>query len=105
MSSRIRAFGVNGMLPFSIVEANGRGAKTVQREVWFDQDIDGRWLVCAAKHRKPGLDGEIDETDDVGAIVVTNAQIVAFIEMLADLVLDPAQFHDEPRIEASSFQA
>ncbi len=105
MSSRIRTFGAAGMLPFSIDEDGDNARQTVQRELWFDRDLDGRWLVCAAMHREPRLDGEGDDTDDVGAIVVTNAQIAAFIDMLADLVKDPAQFRDEPRIDERSFQA
>ncbi len=97
MQSRIRTFGVDGALPFSIVEEGANQPITVNRELWFDRDIDGRWLVCAVRQRGGESDGAGDQLEEVGAIVGTDPQIGAFIDLLAQLVTEPAQFRDEPR--------
>jgi hypothetical protein len=61
---------------------------TFDREIWFDRDIDGRWLVWA---------GDVsNDPSRVGAIVVRDPHAIAFIEMLAELIVDPTRFHDEP---------
>jgi hypothetical protein len=60
----------------------------LEREFWFDRDIDGRWLVGAAKARRPG-----DEI--TGAIVVKDPTVTAFIELLGTLVAEPERFADE----------
>ncbi len=105
MGSRIRTFGVDGVLPFAIVEEGAGQAKRVRRELWFDRDIDGRWLVCAVGQREGAHDGEADQPDDVGAIVVSDPHVSSFIDMLAQLVTDPAQFRDEPRFGEDPYQA
>ncbi len=105
MQSRIRTFGVAGALPFSIMEDGANQAIKVRRELWFDRDIDGRWLVCAVRLRDDAHNGEADQLDDVGAIVVADPRVSAFINMLAQLVTDPAQFRDEPRLGDSLHQA
>lgn len=105
MQSRIRTFGVDGVLPFSIVEEGADHPKRVRRELWFDRDIDGRWLVCAVSQREGAHDGDSEQPDDVGAIVVADPRVGAFIDMLAQLVTDPARFRDEPRLGDSLHQA
>ena len=55
---------------------NGPGdSLEVMREVWFDRDIDGRWLVWAQETDRATSDG----TNDVpaGAIVVRNTDVSA----------------------------
>lgn len=80
-------------MPFSILVGDDDRPASVRRELWFDQDIDGRWLVWAGRHSAdPRLDGE----DDSGAIVVKDPQVVAFIEMLGELIAKPDRFHHEP---------
>jgi hypothetical protein len=63
-------------------------------DVWFDRDIDGRWLVWAQNHDKDSTDGNVDGS--TGAIVVRNRDAISFIEQLGQLVVDPAAFEDEP---------
>ena len=97
MQSRIRTFGVEGAPPFSIVEEGADQPILVRRELWFDRDIDGRWLVCAVDRRRSADDADCDQSEDVGAIVVIDPRVRAFIDMLAELVTHPAQFRDDPR--------
>jgi hypothetical protein len=61
----------------------------LDRNLWFDLDIDGRWLV--------GVTGP-DPTDEtlIGAIVVRDRTMCRFIEMLGRLIADPSQFAGEP---------
>ncbi len=68
--------------------------RMLDRDVWFDQDFDGRWLVWVTAHDGTGsTDGEDDRT---GAIVVRNRDAIAFIELLGRLFADPARFRHEP---------
>jgi hypothetical protein len=61
----------------------------LDRDVWFDLDIDGRWLV--------GVSGP-DAADEMqtGAIVVRDDVMSHFIETLGRLLADPAEFAGEP---------
>ena len=93
MDRRITFFG--GETRGSIRIANGREQSIdVVREVWFDQDIDGRWLVWAQDHEATSSNGTDDERD--GANVVRNWDAIAFIEQLAQLIAEPAAFEHEP---------
>jgi hypothetical protein len=79
-----------------ILETGHSETQTLFRDVWFDRDIDGRWLVWAGHH--PGtmmVDGE----DEIGAIVVKDTHVAAFIEMLGELIANPAAFSEEPAFE------
>ncbi len=96
MKVPIRMFGSDGPLPMSVVPDDVQQRIVVQRELWFDQDIDGRWLVVAVKHDGQRQDGHTEQDGDVGAIVVTDPRVVAFIELLGELVVDPARFRHEP---------
>jgi hypothetical protein len=60
-----------------------------QRELWFDRDIDGRWLVGVA-------DPTSVPQERLGAIVVKDVGIGMFIELLGQLIADPERFADEP---------
>ncbi len=66
----------------------------ISRDVWFDRDINGRWLVWAGHHDARPV-GE-SEQDEIGAIVVKDPQVAAFIKMLGQLIADPAKFREEP---------
>jgi hypothetical protein len=59
------------------------------RELWFDRDINGRWLVGVT-------DPDASEGQDTGAIVVKDETVSAFIELLGKLIRDPDRFADEP---------
>ncbi len=102
MPPRIRSFGSHGLLPFAITEEETDHITQQHRELWFERDIDGRWLVCAATHRADGLDRDGDPAEAVGAIVVKDPHVIAFIEMLGELVTDPARFRHEPVLDPPS---
>ena len=97
MQSPIRMFGTSGPLPLAIVPTHASEPVQVTRELWFDQDTDGRWLVVAVNHDTARHNGFGEQREELGSIVVTDPRVVAFIEMLADLVVEPARFEDEPR--------
>jgi hypothetical protein len=63
--------------------------RSFQRELWFDRDIDGRWLVGVA-------DTASVPQERIGAIVVKDVAIGMFIELLGQLIADPDKFTDEP---------
>lgn len=65
--------------------------RSFHRELWFDRDIDGRWLVGAYDPTAPDPDG-------MGAIVVKDEHISRFIELLGELVAHPHRFADEPQV-------
>lgn len=85
MTKHVGYFG--GRFRGHITLENGqREVLPFSRELWFDKDIDGRWLI-----------GVVDTADTgrTGAIVVRDATVSAFIEILGNLVADPEQFADE----------
>jgi len=87
MAKQIGYFGgtTSGLLIFE----NGHEEEArFERELWFDRDIDGRWLVGATNPQR-GSD------ESTGAIVVKNPTVSAFIELLGNLVAEPEQFADE----------
>jgi hypothetical protein len=61
----------------------------LERELWFDLDIDGRWLVGV---NEP----ETSDEEVMGAIVVRDPTVSAFIATLGKLIANPAQFAGEP---------
>ncbi len=95
MVSSIRFFG--GTTRGHITFENGRSiTSAIDREIWFDRDIDGRWLVWAGRHDGVAIPGDDDRHEDTGAIVVRDPGTIAFIELLGELFANPARFHDEP---------
>lgn len=68
----------------------------ITRDLWFDRDIDGRWLVWAGRRDAAALPGDSEGNEDTGAIIVKDPIAIAFIEMLGELIADPAKFRDEP---------
>jgi len=92
MGRRIRFFGGNTRGQITI-ENGHRETWVIDRDVWFDQDIDGRWLVWAGQHQEGRA---LDGSDETGAIVVKDPRVVAFIDLLAQLIAEPAKFQDEP---------
>ncbi len=69
---------------------------SIDRDVWFDRDIDGRWLVWAGRHDATMSAEDIDAESDTGAIVTKDPTVIAFIDQLGELIANPAKFHHEP---------
>jgi len=68
----------------------------VCRDLWFDRDIEGRWLVVADRHAPPSVAARRDVLPDKGAIVVRDPTVLAYIDLLAQLYTEPGAFADEP---------
>jgi len=94
MTSNIRTFGSNGPALFLIEHEDVCRPAAIQRELWFDHDLDGRWLICAVQQQGHDQEGEI------GSMVVTDPRIADFIDMLAQLVDDPSRFVTEPHFHS-----
>lgn len=94
MSSTIRNFGSNGAASLSFEEINPDRSISVDRELWFDQDTSGRWLVCVMRPR------DERHVADIGSLIVTDPRVSDFIETMARLIADPDQFTDEPRFHS-----
>jgi hypothetical protein len=90
-----RISGIGGESRWSVRLENGHeGNVDVVRDLWFDRDIDGRWLVWAQDYTSTPQDGHDDAP--TGAIVVRNQDVSAFIEQLGRLLTDPVAFAHEP---------
>ena len=94
MNSPIRLFGSAGPTTFTIERGDSAQRFAMRRELWFDQDVDGRWLICAT--RVTEHDGQ-QAPGTMGSLVVTDARVGDFIETLARLLANPDHFSDEPR--------
>ena len=70
-----------------VLEDGPRKELWLEREFFFDRDIDGRWLVGAINPQPTG-------TEIIGAIVVKDPRVGAFIELLGTLVAEPERFAD-----------
>ncbi len=92
--SSVRIFGSTGVVSLTIEEVDPARSIAIFRELWFDQDTDGRWLVCAMR-----ADGDRRRAD-IGSLVVTDPRVADFIETMANLIADPDQFTDEPRFHS-----
>jgi hypothetical protein len=88
MNQRIFFFGDRTHGTVMLVNGQTR-AREIVRDVWFDQDINGRWLIGATE-RSGSEDGR------TGAIVVQNRDVGAFLEELGRLIAEPAAFDHEP---------
>jgi hypothetical protein len=94
MSKRIGYFGgrTHGHI---LLEDASREEVWFNRELWFDRDIDGRWLVGVT-------DPPTSAEANTGAIVVRNQTVAVFIELLGKLVIEPENFADEPALSRSA---
>ena len=95
MTQRIQSFGGETTTQFSITDGE-EVSMTLRRVIWFDQDIDGRWLVWATSEDAVSGMAVQAEPSRVGAIVVKDPKIGAFIAMLGELLAHPDRFEDEP---------
>jgi hypothetical protein len=100
MVSTVRYFGSRGSFRITMVQEQREIVQHVIQEIGFDRDLDGRWTIWAK--RMPDDDGyrpAFGEEESLGAIIVTDPTVSAFIAMLGELVADPSRFRDEPRFE------
>lgn len=97
MPSPIRLFGSAGPTTFTIEWDDHSQPIAMRRELWFDQDMDGRWLICAM--RAPDQDDH-QAVASMGSLVVTDQRVRDFIETLAELLANPDQFAEEPRFHS-----
>lgn len=95
MNHDISLFGGGTRVSVRIGDGIGESIE-IDREIWFDRDIDGRWLVWVQDREQSAE--PLDNSDDgpTGAIVVQNRDVRTFIEQLARLLVDPAEFEHEP---------
>jgi hypothetical protein len=96
MALDIRFFGQTGPHQVIIDDHGTATSLVIRRDLWFDRDVDGRWLIWAKREAQAALNGEGDRPEAVGAIVVRDATAIALIDELAQLLVDPGQFRDEP---------
>ena len=96
MALDIRLFGQTGPHQIIVDDHGHATSLVIRRDLWFDHDVDGRWLIWAKREAQAALDGEGDLPEAVGAIVVRDATAIALIDQLAQLLVDPGQFRDEP---------
>ena len=95
MAQRIQSFGGETTTRFAITDGE-EISMTLRRVLWFDQDIDGRWLVWATSEDAVSGTAAQHEPSRAGAIVVKDAKVRAFIAMLGELLAHPDRFEDEP---------
>jgi hypothetical protein len=100
MVCTVRYFGSRGRFQISVVQDQREIVQHVIQEIGFDRDLDGRWTVWAKRMPDLAEDGAAGDDDSVGAIIVTDPTVSAFMEMLGELVANPTRFHDEPRFES-----
>jgi len=96
MAPRIQFLGTTAPCCFQF--GDGQRSQVLPRQLWFDRDIDGRWLVWSST-ASPTSDG--DESA-VGSMIVNDPAVATFLESLASMVAQPARFQHEPRLEGPS---
>jgi hypothetical protein len=98
-SKSILGFGGDGPHEVHIRTDQGERTLWVKRDLWFDRDDDKNWIAWV-QHRS--WDDDDPPTDDegeaatLGSIVVTHPAVMAFIDQLGELLIDPQEFRDEP---------
>ena len=93
MNQRLFYFGYTTHGTVMLVNGHTRRSELV-REVWFDQDVNGTWLIGATE--QCGTPSNGTEDGRTGAIVVKNRDVEAFLEQLGRLIAEPAAFTHEP---------
>ena len=98
MSNEIEAFGGDG--PHEVRFGTGEAAQTVwvKRDLWFDRDDADNWMVWAQVRSWAGDELPTgQEAESLGSIVVTHPAVMAFLDQLGQLLVNPARFRHEPR--------
>ena len=101
MPSEIRAFGTTDAAEFTLaLEADVHGdlpLPTLVRSLWFDRDhVSGHWLVWVDANAE-----DQQETMELGAIVVDDPTVNAFLDELGRLLSTPEHFADEPHFSGA----
>ena len=96
MAPRIQFLGTTAPCCFQF--GDGHLSEVLPRHLWFDRDIDGRWVVWSSA---AGTSPDDDESD-VGSMIVNDPAVTTFLESLAAMVAQPARFQHEPRLEDPS---
>jgi hypothetical protein len=96
MTSLIQFFAISGVSEFTIGEGEEELSLGFRREVGFDRDVDGHWIVWTVGRSRLGAENQL------GSVVVTEPTVIAFIETLATLISQPNRFTHEPLISESS---
>lgn len=81
----------------TITLQKGDDAFSVHRELWFDEDGDGTWLVLAMRPEAPEVHGDRPG----GSIVVNDPAVRGFLEDLFRMLADPDGFGDYEQREDS----
>ena len=99
MTRAINAFGGDGAHEIHFQTVEGEQSVSLKRDLWFDRNDDQSWIVWA-QHRSWNTDAPPAEDDPeaatLGAIVVTHPAVMAFIDQLGELLVNPARFRHEP---------
>ena len=99
MSRHIEAFGGDGSHEVHVNTDQGEQTVWIKRDLWFDRDDATSWVVWAQQRswerEDPPVEGEREATT-LGSIVVTHPAVMAFIDQLGELLVNPARFRHEP---------
>lgn len=97
MSVPIEAFGGDAVMEVLFATTNGRQAIVIKRDLWFDRADTHRWLVWAQERSR---DSEALPTENtaLGAILVTHPQVMAFLDQLGALLVDPGAFQHDLKV-------
>lgn len=99
MNRSIDAFGGDGPHEVWFASADGEQSLWVKRDLWFDRSGNQSWLVWA-QTRAWGTEeppAEDDPNTTFGSIVVTDPTVMAFLDQLGELIVNPGRFRHEPR--------
>ena len=108
MTSPIESFGGAGPHEVHFRADNVDQALWVKRDLWFDNADGTGWLVWVQhrswEHDDPPTEGDA-EAASLGSIVVTHPAVMAFIEQLGTLLVDPVKFKHGPTFAADPLPA
>jgi hypothetical protein len=97
MHSEIEAFGGDGPHEVRFRTAAGTDTTWVKRDLWFDRTGGESWLVWAQERSWTGDELPTDhDPEALGSIVVAHPAVMAFLDQLGALLVNPARFRHEP---------
>jgi hypothetical protein len=103
MSNEIESFGGEGAHEVQFRTADGLDTTWVKRDLWFDRTDGQSWLVWAQVRSWAGDALPTDQDAELlGSIVVTHPAVMAFIDQLGELLVNPTRFRHDPRFGEES---
>jgi hypothetical protein len=78
---------------------------SITRDLWFERTDGQSWLVWAQERSSTGDDSLPDADTDIdalGSIVVTHPTVMAFLDQLGTLLVNPARFRHAARFAEDS---